>query len=354
VVTANTAIRSRYINTRYEDDLQLVRTWLKRGWMCVCAVLIVGFPIIANRYTTHILCLVAIAAIGAVGLNFITGFTGQISLAHGAFVGIGAYSVTILSTRLGLSFWIAAPLAAVITGLLGLIVAVPALRLKGLYLAIATLAIHFLAEQSMMNLESLTGGFRGLDVPAPRLGPITVKTESQFYYLTMATSIAALLFATNVARGRFGRAFAAIRDRDLAAEAVGISVTRFKAAALFLGSVYAGLAGALLAVTLGRIAPYNFTLITSIEYLSMIIVGGLGSVLGSVFGAIAMTLLPFSLVYLTDTISAVWPGFALRFADAKIMVYGLLIMLFLIFEPEGLAGVWRRVKVYFRQWPFTY
>lgn len=347
-------VRTRYFSRDYREEIQVFRTWFQKFWLALFLLFLVSFPFLSNSYTTYIGALVLVAIIGSLGLNFLTGYTGQISLGHAAFLAIGAYGYTILQDKAGLPFWLCILAAGGLSGGLGVLIGLPALRMKGLYLAMATLAFHFIVEQIIMNWESLTGGYQGLDVPLVSVGGLTFKGEIRVYYLILFFAAALTFIGGNISRSKIGRAFAAIRDRDLAAEAIGISLTRYKLMAFFISSVYAGIAGALMAVCLGRIAPFDFNLLLSIAYISMAIVGGLGSILGSILGAVAITLLPFGLSAASDLIQPYYPPISTKFADVKTLAYGLVIVVFLMWEPDGLAGRWRRIKVYFKVWPFTY
>jgi branched-chain amino acid transport system permease protein len=347
-------IRTRYFSADYGQDIQIIRTLFKKVCLVVFLLSLFIFPLFSDRYIIYIVSLVLVAVIGSIGLNLLTGYTGQISIGHGAFLAIGAYSYTILFRNFGLPFWLSIIAAGGISGALGVMIGLPALRMKGLYLAMATLAFHFIIEQTIMNWEGLTGGYQGLDVPVASLGGLRFKDETSIYYLILFFAIALTFIGINIVRSKIGRAFMAIRDRDIAAEAIGISLTYYKLISFCISSIYGGIAGALMAICLGRISPYDFSLILAITYISMVIVGGLGSILGSILGAIAITLLPFGLSTCSDIIQPYYPAVATKFADIKTLVYGLVIVVFLMWEPDGLAGRWRRIRVYFNNWPFTY
>ena len=283
-----------------------------------------------------------------------TGFTGQISLGHAAFVGVGGYTAAILMTKLNISFWLALPCAGFVAAGAGLIIGIPSLRVKGLYLCMATLAAQFIFEFIFIHWESMTRGIRGINVPAPVLGNFTLDTEKRFYFLTLIMVILAVVYARNLVRSRVGRAFVAIRDRDLAAEIMGISLFRYKLTAFAISSFYAGVAGALWVSFMRIVTPEHFPFHLSIQYLAMVIVGGMGSVLGSIFGAIFMVLTPEVLNVLSAALSKMVPAIGQLFIPMKEVVFGALIVLFLIFEPRGLAEIWRRIKVFFLLWPFSY
>jgi len=298
--------------------------------------------------------MIGFAIIGAIGLNLLTGFTGQISLGHAAFIGVGAYTSAILVTRLGMSFWLSLPFAGLIAALAGIIIGIPSLRVKGLYLCIATLAAQFIFEFIFVHWESMTKGITGINIPSTRIGGIEFSTEKEFYWITLFLVVLGVGYARNLVRSKMGRAFVAIRDRDLAAEIIGINLFRYKMSAFAISSFYAGIAGALWVNFLKVITPDHFPFFLSIQYLAMIIVGGLGSILGSIFGAIFMTLIPELLNYLSEVVKVYAPGKEEIFVPMKEVIFGFLIILFLIFEPRGLAEIWNRMKNFFRLWPFSY
>jgi branched-chain amino acid transport system permease protein len=284
----------------------------------------------------------------------LTGFTGQISLGHAAFVGVGGYTTAVLITQLNFSFWLALPFAGLVAAVAGLIIGIPSLRVKGLYLCMATLAAQFIFEFIFIHWESVTQGIRGINVPAPTFFGFALNTEKRFYYLTVVVVILAVAFARNLVRSRVGRAFVAIRDRDLAAEIIGISLFRYKLTAFAISSFYAGVAGALWVSFMRIVTPDHFPFHLSIQYLAMVIVGGLGSILGSIFGAVFMIVTPEVLNVVSSALNETIPGMGQLFIPMKEVVFGGLIVLFLIFEPLGLAEIWRRIKAFFLLWPFSY
>lgn len=346
--------RKRYFSRNYAEELIVFRTRFKKVWLFALLFFVVLFPALSDRYSIYIANLVLISIIACLGLNILTGYTGQISLGHGAFVAIGAYAYALLYGKVHLPILLAVLGAGFVSGIMGLVIGMPALRMKGLYLAMATLAFHFIVEQTIMNWDGLTGGYQGITIPKAAFLGFSLKSEARFYYFVLAFCLAMTFAAANICRSKIGRALCAIRDRDLAAEAIGISLTKYKLLSFFISSVYAGVSGALMGGCLGRVAPYDFTLLLSISYISMVIVGGLGSVVGSILGAIAITLLPFILNAMTDALSVYYPLISTRFGDIKTFAYGIIIVVFLIWEPDGLAGRWRRAKIYFTNWPFTY
>jgi branched-chain amino acid transport system permease protein len=338
----------------YKKDEEIFQSYFVKFWLALFFIFLLIFPFIADHYVLYMANMVGFAVIGAVGLNLLTGFTGQISLGHAAFIGVGAYASAILTTRFGLSFWLSLPLAGVVSAFAGVIIGIPSLRVKGLYLCIATLAAQFIFEFIFVHWESLTNGITGIHIPSPRLGRIEFSTEKEFYWITLFFVVVGVGYARNLVRSKMGRAFVAIRDRDLAAQIIGINLFRYKLSAFAISSFYAGIAGALWVTFLKVVTPDHFPFILSIQYLAMIIVGGLGSILGSIFGAVFMTLIPEILNYLSEIVKLYAPGKEEIFVPMKEVIFGLLIVLFLIFEPLGLAEIWNRVKNFFKLWPFSY
>lgn len=338
----------------YVKDEEIFQSLFVKFWLGVLFAFLIIFPFVANQYLLYIANMIGFAVIGAVGLNLLTGFTGQISLGHAAFIGIGGYTSAILVTRLGFSFWLSIPFAGLVAAAAGLVIGIPSLRVKGLYLCIATLAAQFIFEFIFVHWESMTNGITGINVPPPAIGGFEFDTEKRFYWITLVVVILAVMYARNLVRSRMGRAFMAIRDRDLSAEIIGINLFRYKLSAFAISSFYAGVVGALWISYLKVITPEHFPLLLSIEYLAMIIVGGLGSVLGAIFGGIFMTLVPEILTFLAGIVKSILPGREAIFEPLKNVIFGMLIILFLIFEPRGLAEIWNRVKSFFRLWPFSY
>jgi branched-chain amino acid transport system permease protein len=338
----------------YIEDEEIFQSLFVKFWLGLFFIFLFVFPFIANAYMLYVANMIGFAIIGAVGLNLLTGFTGQISLGHAAFVGVGAYTSAILVTRLGFSFWLSIPFAGLVAAFAGMIIGIPSLRVKGLYLCIATLAAQFIFEFVFIHWESMTKGITGINIPSPSIGSLEFITEKEFYWITLFFVVLGIGYARNLVRSRMGRAFVAIRDRDLSAEIIGINLFRYKLSAFAISSFYAGVAGALWVTFLKVVTPDHFPFILSIHYLAMVIVGGLGSILGSIFGAIFMTLLPEILNHLSEIVKMRAPGYEEIFVPMKEVIFGLLIVLFLVFEPRGLAEIWNRVKNFFRLWPFSY
>jgi branched-chain amino acid transport system permease protein len=336
----------------YAADEALFRTATVRAWMGVLAVGLLAFPFLVGDYLLYLANLVGVLAIGALGLNILTGFTGQISLGHAAFMGVGAYVAAILSTRFGLPFWLAVPAGGAGACLAGMVVGVPSLRIKGLYLAIATLAAQVIFEWIFTNWTGVTGGIRGLNVPPARLLGFAFDTDRRVYYLIFAVAAAQTYFASNLFRTRVGRAFIAVRDRDLSAELMGVNLFRTKILAFMISSYYAGIAGGLWVYFTKVVTPENFPLSLSIQYLTIIIVGGLGSIRGTLFGTVFVTLVPEMLKAATQSLRPFFPDAMSYLFPLRDIVFGAMIVAFLVFEPHGLAEMWNRTKRFFALWPF--
>ena len=338
----------------YIKDEQIFQSFFVKFWLALFTMFLILIPFVADAYILYVANLIGFSIIGAVGLNILTGYTGQISLGHAAFMGVGGYAAAILMTQLNFSFWLALPCAGLVAALAGLVIGIPSLRVKGLYLCMATLAAQFIFEFIFIHWESMTQGIRGINVSSPVLVNFPLDTEKRFYFLTLFMVFLAVGFARNLVRSRVGRAFVAIRDRDLAAEIMGISLFRYKLTAFAISSFYAGVAGALWVSFMRIVTPDHFPFHLSIQYLAMVIVGGLGSILGSIFGAIFMILTPEVLNTLSSALSKMIPDVGQLFIPMKEVVFGALIVLFLILEPRGLAEIWRRIKAFFLLWPFSY
>lgn len=338
----------------YSKDMAIFQTKWIRNWIIGFIVFLIIFPFTASPYLIYIVNITAIAVIGSLGLNIITGYCGQISFGQAAFLAIGAYTSAILSAKVGLSFWMAMPLSGLITAFAGLIVGIPSLRLKGLYLVMTTLALVFICQFLVINWESMTGGSGGRSVPLPTLFSYTIRSDLSFYFLIMPITVLAVLFAKNLARTKPGRAFVAIRDRYMAAEIIGVNIARFKILAFFISSFYVGIAGSLYAHYTREISPEHFPITLSIDYIAMIIIGGMGSILGSIYGAAFVTMLPEGIRMFSDLFRGSAPFLTERILELKAIVFGLIIILFLIFEPDGINGRWQKIKIYWKKWPYKY
>jgi branched-chain amino acid transport system permease protein len=345
---------TRFCTRTYRQDSRVFPSTAARISLVLLALLLLGLPFFSGRYIVFLACLCGVSVIGALGLNILTGYTGLISLGHAAFMGIGAYTAAVLSTRAELPFIVTIPLAGVMAAAIGLVVAVPTLRLRGLYLVVTTLAFQFIVEHVIYHWESLTMSDKGIKLPTPTLLGYDLGRYESFYYVILVLAMMAAVFTKNLAMSRTGRAFVAIRDRDIAAEIIGIHLAKYKIISFIIASFLAGIAGALYAYLLGLISPDYFVFSQSILYVAMIIVGGLGTVLGSILGAVFMVLLPEVINTISSPLASAYPALATRIGGISVTVYGLIIILFLVFEPNGLVGIWIRIKRYWKTWPYTY
>jgi len=348
-------------HSSYKKDEEVFQTLWVKAWVVGFLLFLLVLPLFAGRLGTalntnvvNLMVVIMIYVIGAHGLNILTGFTGQISLGHGAFMGVGAYTAGILAVRLHLPFYITLPAAGLMTAAVGMVFGVPSLRLKGLYLAIATMAAQFILDYAMRNWTSLTGGSAGLNVPYAAIGSFELDTDERFYYLALVLVVLATVFTRNLSRTRPGRAFVAIRDRHLAAEVIGVHLFKYRILSFGISSFYVGIAGALWAYYITIISDEHFTIWLSVQYLAMCIIGGLGHVLGGIFGGVFMVLLPEVLRIPAEALSGVYPNMFTIFGTLKEGVFGLIIILFLVFEPDGLAARWHTIRSYWKLWPFSY
>lgn len=338
----------------YEKDMEIYQTWFHRCCLYGFLILLYIFPLFGSKYLLYVANIMAIGVIGAIGLNILTGFAGQISLGHGAFIGVGAYACAYFTSNLHMSFWIAMPLAGLVTALVGMIFGIPSLRLKGLYLAIATLAAQFIIEYVIVHWESVTNGVLGKLVDSPHIGSFAFNTDKSYFYLSLTIAIILTIFAKNIIRTKTGRAFVSVRDNYIAAEIIGVNIFKYKLIAFAISSFYAGIAGSLWAHYLTLISPEHFTIGVSIQYLAMIIIGGLGSLLGSIFGAVFMIALPEILRSISSVLGQHYPSIIDAFAAIREGIFGLVIIFFLIYEPKGMAHRWSLIKAYWKLWPFSY
>jgi branched-chain amino acid transport system permease protein len=340
----------------YHEELNIFETDFGKLWLVVGLVLLFCvIPFLSSDYTLYVLNTIGIYAIAAIGLNLLIGYTGQISLGHGAFFGVGAYTAAILATKASFPLWAALPIAGLATAAVGMIFGLPSVRLKHLYLTIATLAGQFIIEYVILSWESLTEGTDGIIVTEATLLGIDLGSDRALYYVIFGCFAVMTWMAVNLVRTRYGRAFIAIRDNDRAAEGMGIPIFLYKLLSFAISSFYAGFAGALFTYYTMSINPEPFNLWLSIEFIAMIIIGGLGSIPGAVFGTIFIVMLNEILSLSTQFLMNVGAtGLGITIAPLREFVFGLAIVLFIIFEPKGLAEVWRIARSSFRLWPFSY
>ena len=354
------------------DALRLFPTRWSRNLTLALVAGVAALPlVVTSEFWLSVLLFVGATAIGAMGLNLLTGFTGQVSLGHAFFLGVGAYTACYLGNPPGgdpagrglpLLVWL--PLAAVVPALVGLAVGPAALRLKGNYLAVVSLGLVFLGAHVFKEWESVTGGSDGTSVaPSLALGPLDfagigdLTRNQSLYFLIWALVGLSALACKNLVRTRPGRAMQAVRDRDVAAEVIGVSLARYKLGAFAISSALAGLSGALYAVVLTYIEPGTWSLPLSIQFVAMVIVGGIGRVMGGILGALFIGALPEVVKHYSAKIpfvaqTATEEGLSLP--QLNQILFGLSIVLFLVLEPRGLAAIWLRAKGYLRSWPFSY
>jgi len=344
--------RSGTFRESYGQDTAIFGSRLHWGMLLVFLVFLLACPLLFSDRILTIMTMIGIAIISVHGLNILTGYCGQISIGHVGFMAVGAYTSAILTAKLGWSFWPALPCAALSAGIAGLIFGLPSLKIKGFYLIMATIAAHFIIIWFIIQLYSLTGGPDGLAVPKPRIGGYVLSSKASYFYLVMVMACLATFFAINIGRTRAGRAFVAVRDNDLAAEVMGISLWTYKLQAFFIGCVYAGVAGILLVHYYAFASVDQFPFMDSVWYLGMLIVGGMGSTTGAILGAVSLKLLDELVTIVGPILSAVIAAQAA--ASLALITRGLIIILFLIFEPRGLAHRWGMIKTYFRLWPFSH
>jgi branched-chain amino acid transport system permease protein len=382
------------LKRNYYEDIKLIKSNFVGIWGFLLLVFLFFFPLFVENFSAHIASVLLINVIIAIGLNILVGYTGQVSLGHAGFLAIGAYTSVILVMKAGFPFLVALPLAGLMSALFGFMLGLPALRMEGPYLAIATLGFGIAIEQilgvwdtvlglfvgfvnffvnlpahiaffftraesaekfiptldigpALRFLEGLTGGRMGLKTPTfsifetmdteIALGFIKLTSDKQMYYFILFITIILVLFAINLMKSRIGRAFIAIRDSEVAAETVGVNLTYYKTLAFAISAFYAGVAGALGAHMFQFIAPVQYNLIASITMLAIIVVGGLGSIVGAILGAILFTILPQILS---------------KYGEYNIIVTGAIMVVIVMLEPLGLRGIWIRIKIYWKMWPF--
>ena len=332
-----------------------------RSWFVIFLILIaimfsgsiVGIG--ANEYHYFIMNLILINLLSAIGLQILIGFTGLLSLGHAAFMGVGAYTSALLVTELGCPFILSILAAGLVAAFFGIIVGIPSLRIKGFYLMVATLAFQFVIDYIIIHWESVTRGTRGIELTTPYVFGISLEKNRTYFLLLFFLTVFLMWGAKNIIRSKIGRAFIAVRDNDVSAEIIGIPIFPYKLLSFSISAFYAGIAGALFAGLLRTAIPEGYTFLHSIIFLAMVLVGGLGRLVGTVFGVIFITLVPVILDLIVSYIANVYdPNFTILLGPLKELVFGGLIILFIILEPEGLVGMWIRIRDYFKIWPLPY
>ncbi len=343
----------------YYEDIQLLDSKILWFWFIMLIASLVTLPFLLPNYHIYMVNYMAINVIVTVGLNILVGYTGQISLGHAGFFAIGAYGTVLLMTNLHFPFLLALICGGLIAAFFGFILGLPALRLEGPYLAIATLGFGMAITQ-VIGRWQVFGGRMGLEVPDLSLGPFVIDTDRQLYFVVVTIAFLLILAARNLMKTRVGRAFIAIRDSDIAAETMGVNLTLYKTLAFAVSAFYAGVAGGLFAFLIGFINPSTFNFILSIYFLAFVIVGGLGSIFGSIMGGVVMTWLMLTLDKVQELpyIGAVLVSFSDSWMNVaglpniSSVIFGLIIILLVVFEPLGLYGFWIRTKIYWKTWPF--
>lgn len=362
---------AHHVRTDYADAAPLFPSKAAVLWYAVLIAGLIAAPYVLESYYLSQIVFIMIYAIVGVALNILSGQAGQVSIGHAAFLAIGAYSAAV-AQKYGLPLPVYLVLAGVFTGLIGYLVGLPALRLHGIYLAIATLAFAFIVEEIIARWESVTHGNEGLMLQAPSMFGMKLG-QNGFYYLCLGVVVLVILAAINIIRSPTGRAFVAIRDSETAARSMGIDTARYKTTAFALSAGITGIAGVLYAHKLSFISPEMFSLAVSIDFVMIIIIGGIVSLRGAVFGAIFMIMADPMLIVLKDKLPLLADSLASllhlssgatqtlqagvsRVVNApglKALIFGLIIIVFIIYEPMGLDGRWQRVKAYCKQFPLA-
>ncbi|MEX1034368.1 MAG: branched-chain amino acid ABC transporter permease [Sneathiella sp.] len=339
--------------TSYIGDTALFKTRFEgRAALAIILALVIAAPFLSN-YVLSQLILIGIYSIAALGLNILVGITGQISLGHGAFFGFGAFASAWIVSSFGIPAIIAIPLAGVLTTAVGMIFGVPAARIKGLYLAIATLASQFILEDFFARADWFSGGVYGALAARPSIFGFPLDTDLRYFFLVLFWTVVSIVAVTNLLRSRDGRALVAVRDHYLSAEIMGVNLTKYRILSFGISSFFAGLAGALFGHYLEFVSVEGFTILLSIQFLAMIIIGGLGSVYGTILGVIFVLLLPQVMENVAASAAYLVPALAAGKAYIKEMSVGAAIILFLIFEPEGLIHRWRVIRASWKLFPFA-
>ncbi|MBE7637914.1 branched-chain amino acid ABC transporter permease [Sneathiella sp. P13V-1] len=343
--------------TSYEQDINIAKHSGYYWSYGALLLMVLAVPHFMEDYYVGQMTQLYIMAIAGVGLMLLSGYTGLISLGHAAFFGIGAYTEAVLTGNglqlpfmdepLVFSFFVAFPMSGVLAAIAGIAIGIPALRLTGIYLAIATFAFAIIIEEVLSRWESVTNGYTGLLVESIYVGDLDLTDGTPFYYLCLGVLVAVILFSLNLLRSATGRAMMAVRDSEISAQSMGVNLAQTKTLAFALSAGITGLAGALFAHKLGFLSPESFTVLQSLELLVLVVVGGLGSLHGAVFGAMFVLALPQALAIMKDYLPhsiAEQPGF-------EPLIFGLILIFFVVFEPLGIYGRWLKVKLYFQMFP---
>ncbi len=344
---------SGYFRTDYAQDLALVQTRSERVSLAIFVTALAVFPFAASPFALDLACQVFLASIGSLSLMLLTGYAGQISLGHAGLIAAGAFTTGILAREIHAPFWITLPASAVTGIVLGFIFGLPSLRLRGIYLAVSTLSLHFVVIYLGGEYETKRGFSTGIVIEPPSFAGFKLTDGRVWYFVLLAAAVASLLICINLLRSRSGRAWRAIHARETVAEALGIGIARYKLLAFVISSSMTSAAGCLFAYYRGFVSVEAFDLFLAIQYVAMIIIGGMGSLLGALLGAAFVTLFPYvieSLLNLLPNVQRLAGDiFAVNYAS-----FGVVMILFLLLEPLGLVGIWHRTQNYFLMWPFKY
>ncbi|HMN65430.1 MAG TPA: branched-chain amino acid ABC transporter permease [Burkholderiaceae bacterium] len=358
--TSSALVPCGQFKTSYRRDTTIFPTPVSRAFAIAAVLLLCLAPLkiggteLLSSYQLNLLIQIGYYGIAALGLNILVGFTGQISLGHAAFFGFGAFASAWLNNRWGVPVFWAIPLAGLMTTIVGMLFGIPAARIKGLYLAIATFAAQFILEDFFARAGWFTGGSSGTIAQPFSLFGWQISGDRQYFYVVLAWLVVLYLVGANLLRSRDGRAFVAVRDHYLSAEIMGINLTKYRVLSFGIAAFYAGVGGALFGHYLSFVSAESFTILLSIQFLGMIIIGGMGSVMGTLMGTAFMVLLPETVQAFSQAAGSVFPALTEGIAFLKEGAIGLAIVLFLMFEPDGLAHRWKMIKAYWKLYPFSY
>jgi len=344
---------SGYFRSSYGEDLTLLPTRLERWAAFGLLVALLGLPLVASPFLIDLTAQVFLAVIGALALMLLTGYAGQVSLGHAGLLAAGAFTVGILFKEFKAPFFLTLPAAAAVGALLGVVFGLPSLRVRGLYLAVSTLALNFLIAYLGGEYETRRGFSTGIVVDPPSLAGHSLTNPKAWYLVLLAAAVLTLLLSANLLRARSGRAWAAIRANETVAETLGIGVASYKLLAFVLSSALTAVAGALFAYWRGFVSVEAFSLFLSIQYVAMIIIGGMGSLAGAILGAVFVTLFPYAIEAGLSTLARGTAYAGVLFA-VNAAAFGAVMIAFLLLEPQGLIGLWRRLATYFLLWPFRH
>lgn len=344
---------SGYFRTSYAQDIALAQTRMQRWSILVFVLVLLGFPFVASAFYLDLISQVFLASIGSLSLMLLTGYAGLISLGHAGLLCAGAFTAGILFKEFNTPIWVTLPAAAAVGALLGVIFGLPSLRLRGLYLAVSTLALHFVVVYLGGEYETKRGFSTGITIDPPVIFGYEIYGGRSWYYVLLAFAALTLWICINLLRSRTGRAWRAIHAHETVAEALGINVAAYKLLAFVISSAIAAVAGALFSYYRSFVSVEAFSLFLTIQYVAMVIIGGMGSLLGALLGAFFVTIFPYAIEGLLLKLpnAQAYAGFLFAVNYAA---FGLVMILFLVFEPLGLVGIWHRIQTYFLLWPFKH